>query len=76
MLKTLGYKSEMVQDVEIGNVYFFGELWDGDGEGEELLESGSIAMVDEDGEDIIVDFELVGEAEYYIADTLVQVTGL
>lgn len=76
MLKTLGYKSEMVQDVEIGNAYFFGELWDGDGEGEELLESGSIAMVDEDGEDIIVDFELEGEVEEVIADTLVLVTSL
>lgn len=77
MLKIMSYyKSGATDTVEANELYLFGELWDGDGDGEEILESGAIAMVDEDGEDVIVNFELAGEVEDIIADTLVLVTSL
>lgn len=46
-MKTLGYLIG-IREIEIGEEYYFGELWDGNGDGEELLESGSIAVFDKE----------------------------
>ncbi len=46
-MKTLGYITG-VREIKIGEEYYFGELWDGCGDGEELLESGSISVFDEE----------------------------
>lgn len=75
MLKTLGYKTEVVTEVMVGETYYFAELWDGFYDGEETLESGAIAMYDEENEDVIVSFTVLKTADY-VGDALVKVTAL
>ena len=60
--------------IEVGEEYYFGQLWDGDGDGEELIESEAIAIY-QDGEEYIVDFEILESAED-ILQTRVKVTGI
>lgn len=61
-LNTLSYILGTEDTIETGREYYFGQLWDGDGDGEELLESGAIAVY-QDGEEYIVDFEILEAAE-------------
>lgn len=64
MLRTLSYTGAVVEEIRVGEIYYFGQLWDGDGDGEELLESGAIAVYNEEAEDWeVVDFEIVKENE-------------
>lgn len=56
-LNTLSYVYGQNDTIEVGEEYYFGQLWDGNGDGEELLESGAIAVY-QDGEEYIVDFEI------------------
>lgn len=72
-LNTLSYILGTEDAIETGREYYFGQLWDGDGDGEELLESGAIAVY-QDGE-YIVDFEILETAED-ILQTRVKVTGI
>ena len=60
--------------IEAGKEYYFGQLWDGNGDGEELLESRAIAVYQDD-EEYIVDFEVLESAED-ILQTRVKVTGI
>lgn len=60
--------------IEAGREYYFGQLWDGNGDGVELLESGAIAVYQDD-EEYIVDFEILEAAED-ILQTRVKVTGI
>lgn len=63
-IKTESYIYGNEEFVEVGKKYYFGQLWDGNGEGEELLESGSIAMWDEIAEEEkIVEFEIIEKDE-------------
>lgn len=48
-LNTLSYVLGAENTIEAGKEYYFGQLWDGNGDGEELLESGAIAVY-QDGE--------------------------
>lgn len=73
-LNTLSYVLGDNDTIEAGKEYFFGQLWDGNGDGEELLESGAIAVY-QDGEEYIVDFEILETAED-ILQTRVKVTGI
>lgn len=73
-LNTLSYILGTEDKIEAGKEYFFGQLWDGNGDGEELLESGATAVY-QDGEEYIVDFEIV-EAAADILQTQVKVTGI
>lgn len=73
-LNTLSYVLGAEDTIETGKEYFFGQLWDGDGDGEELLESGAIAVY-QDGEEYIVDFEALESAED-ILQARVKVTGI
>lgn len=41
-MKTLSYINGGDQEIEIGAELYFGQLWDGNGDGQELLESGAI----------------------------------
>ena len=66
-----GYIKGCADEIVVGETYYFGQLWDGSSDGEELLESGSISP---DGENV-VDFDIV-EASSDIMDTLVRVTGI
>ena len=71
---TLSYILGQNDTIETGKIYFFGQLWDGDGDGEELLESGAIAVY-QDGEEHIVDF-VVETDEDDILQTVVRVTSV
>ena len=83
MIKTESYvKTNYLNEVVRGAVYYFGQLWNGNGDGQEILESGSIAMWDEKlefdpyGDNwVTVDFEIVREAEN-ILDTTVKVVNI
>lgn len=73
-LNTLSYVLGTEDTIEADKEYFFGQLWDGNGDGEELLESGAIAVY-QDGEEFIVDFEIMESAKD-ILQTRVKVTGI
>lgn len=73
-LNTLSYVLGAENTIETGKEYFFGQLWDGNGDGEELIESGAIAVY-QDGEEFIVDFEILESAED-VLQTRVKVIGI
>ena len=73
-LNTLSYVLGAENTIEAGREYYFGQLWDGNGDGEELLESGAIA-VHQDEEEYIVDFEILEPADD-ILQTRVKVIGI
>lgn len=73
-LNTLSYILGTEDKIETGKEYFFGQLWDGNGDGEELIESGAIAVY-QDGEEHIVDFEIMEAAED-ILQAQVKVIGI
>lgn len=73
-LNTLSYVLGAENTIDAGEVYYFGQLWDGNGDGEELLDSGAIAVY-QDGEEYIVDFEIFGVNDD-ILQTRVKVTGI
>lgn len=70
-MTTLSYVRGSIQEIVEGETYYFGQLWDGDGDGMELLESGAISPNNEG----IVFFNLA-EPDEDIMDTLVKVTGI
>lgn len=59
------------EKIIINGEYYFGQLWDGNGDGEELLESGAISP---DGENV-VSFEVVKKSED-ILETVIKVTDM
>lgn len=73
-MKTLSYIYGTEQEIEIGAKLYFGQLWDGNGNGEELLESGSIAICENDAENIIA-FEILDSSDD-ILNILVKVTNI
>lgn len=71
-MKTLSYILGQGREIEIGQEYYFGQLWDGDdGDAEELLESGSVSL---DNENMIA-FEIV-EKEDDPLETVVKIIDL
>ena len=67
MLRTL----ESREEITIGMEIRFAELWDGNGDGEELLQSGAISPDNEN----VVAFD-VAEENSDILNTLVRVTDI
>lgn len=67
-MNTLSYILGSEEEIKVGEEYYFGQLWDGNGDGEELLESGSIAL----DEDFIVSFDVI-ETDSDILKSLVKV---
>lgn len=59
------------EKIIINGEYYFGQLWDGNGDGEELLESGAISP---DGENV-VSFEVVKKSED-ICKSIVKITDI
>ena len=59
------------EKIIINGEYYFGQLWNGDGNGEELLESWAISA---DGENIVA-FEVVKKSDD-ILETVVKVTDI
>lgn len=73
MLRTERYIYGNHEFIEAGEIYYFGQLWSGSGDGVELLESGAIAAYNEEAEDWeVVDFEIV-EENGNLSETLVRV---
>ena len=70
-MKTLSYVLGQEREIEIGQEYYFGQLWDGEGDGEELMESGAVSP---DGENVVA-FEIVEKAMNPL-ETLVKVTDI
>lgn len=70
-MKTLSYIKGIEEEINIGETYYFGQLWDGDGDGQELLESGSISPDNEN----VAEFEIV-ESDEDILETLIKVTDI
>lgn len=71
-MKTLTYiLGSLEEKIIINGEYYFGQLWDGNGDGKELLESKTISP---DGENIVA-FEVVKKAED-ILETIVKVTDI
>lgn len=63
-MKTFGYYLSTIEEVEVGNIYYFGQLVEGDGDLDELLQSRSVAIYDENEDDHkIVDFEIVEDTD-------------
>lgn len=76
MIKTLGYNYRSVEEVKVGEEYYFGQLWDETGDGEELLESRCIAMYDQEICDwLVVNFDVIVNADD-ILGTIVKVTSV
>lgn len=69
-MKTLSYILGS-EEIVINKEYYFGQLWDGNGDGEELLESGAISLDNEN----VVAFEVVKKADN-ILETVVKVTDI
>lgn len=71
-MKTLSYVLGQEREIEVGQEYYFGQLWNGeDGDAEELLESGSLSP---DGENVVA-FEIQEGAENAL-ETLVKVVDI
>lgn len=65
---------ESREEIAIGMEIKFAELWDGNGDGEELLDSGAIAVYEDDIENVIA-FEIF-ETDEDILNTLIRVTDI
>ena len=59
------------EKIIINGEYYFGQLWDGNGDGEELLESGAISP---SGENVVA-FKVVKKADD-ILETVIKVTDM
>lgn len=76
-LKTYSYIYPS-ESIKVGQTYLFGQLWDGSGDGEELLESGCVYVLGTpdpifDGD--VVNFEVL-ETKEAIMGTLVKVVSI
>ena len=70
-MKTLSYVHGTEEEINIGGKYYFGELWDGNGDGEELLESCSISLDNEN----VVYFKVISSfTKYYNCIIFVKFT--
>ena len=66
---------ESKETIKIGMEIRFAELWDGNGNGEELLESGTICIgEDEDDMPVIVRFRVINQTS--TLDTTVKVVDI
>lgn len=71
-MKTLSYILGQEREIKIGKEYYFGELWDGEGDIEELLESGAVSPDNEN----VVAFEILKPSTDEPIKTLVKVTDI
>lgn len=75
MIKTESYVLGRKEIVEVGEEYYWGQLWYGNGDGKEILDSGSIAIYDNDKEeDVVIYFEIIDLDKEDIMKSMVRVT--
>ena len=70
-MKTLSYYKGIEGEISIGDQYYFGQLWNGDGDCNELLDSSSVSPNNED----IVEFKIIQRNENPL-DSVVKVTDI
>lgn len=78
-MKTFSYIRE--EDIKIGEQYYFGQLWDGNDDGLELLESGQIGFYNPDIEEwVVLEFKQVNSNIIVdndnIFDVVVEITDI
>ena len=67
---TILYDYGEKEEIKLLKTYYFGEIWDGLGDGEELLKRGTISI-----DDVLVDFEVI-EENTDILKSIVRVIGI
>ena len=70
-MRTLDYILGQIEEIQVGQEYYLGQIWDGEGDGEELLESGTVSPDEEN----VVAFEIV-KTEDDPLQTVVKVTDI
>lgn len=79
-METLSYLRGKEREIEIGEEYYLGQLWDGSGDVEDIIEEdgeGSVWVVnDEDGMPMIVGFTYEELDPEELMDTVVTVTDI
>lgn len=79
-METLSYLRGKEREIEIGEEYYLGQLWDGSGDVEDIIEEdgeGSVWVVnDEDGMPMIVGFTYEELDPEELMDTVVTVTNI
>ena len=56
---TTSYYRSIPKELVEGLECFFGQLWDGEGDGQALLESGAVHVSQESGAELLVSFKVV-----------------
>lgn len=73
-MKALSYINGSGKEIEEGREYYFGEIWDGNGDGRQLLKDGCLYTYSEEkDEEIRIDFEVL-QYRTDVLETLVEVT--
>lgn len=79
-METLSYLRGREREIEIGEEYYLGQLWDGSGDAEDIIEKygkGSVWVEnDEDGMPMIVEFTYEELDPEELMDTVVTVTDI
>ena len=71
-MMTLSYVLGQEREIEIGQEYYFGQLWDGEnGDAHELLGSGAVSPDEEN----VIAFEVIEKSDNPL-ETLVKVTDI
>lgn len=70
-MKTLSFVGCSEEKIVKGGQYLFGQLWSGDGDGNELLDSGSVSPDNKN----VVSFKVIKRDESPL-DSLVEVTDI
>lgn len=71
-MKTFSYVLGNKREIEIGNTYYFGEIWNGKYGGKQLLKSGCICIDEKTA--TIVDFTVIERNSEDILKSIVKVT--
>lgn len=77
-MKALSYIYGTGFDISVGAEVYFGEIWDGYGNGDEILEGGTVCFEDGENnwEECTVCFSIVEDSPNDILRTLVRITAI
>ena len=79
-METLSYYIGKEREIEIGEEHYLGQLWDGSGDVEDIIEEDGQGCVwvgdDEDGKPVIVGFTYEELDQERLMDTVVTVTDI
>lgn len=75
-MKTLSYVNGTEEEIQVGKSYYFGQIWDGNGDGIEILQSLSICIgQDENDMPVLIDFTILEENENLL-ETVVKLNSI